>query len=162
MLRYFAFVQGDTERASYYMTLAMGICKKLEGYNSDVYLRCLWHLYFLPSTTPDEKKEILLEYKRNINLPSYEKQIIYDMEVSSNSNNHLHVPSLVRKSSYKTYNKASVFSRFFTSFLMAYHFLDDPSPVNSPNISPSERQHCLKVLLDKLRTVEHKLQQAGN
>lgn len=112
------------------MTMAMSICRQLGAYSSDVYTRCLADLYFLPSTSPLERKRWLSEYCKYASSPStFDATRIYSVVYNSpeesgsderniNESNTYHA-SLVKKSNYNNFSSIESVLQLFVRALIA-------------------------------------------
>ncbi len=133
---------GDTDCIPYYITLAMTICRRLNACNSDVYTRCLFDLYFIPSTTLEEKKRLLKEYCNNFKQPYYDGQQVYSIvnnpsDRSSQPTNSAFLspfssessPSkltycLIMKSNYNKYSRIITIAKLFVKMLVYINILE--------------------------------------
>jgi hypothetical protein len=120
------------------MTMAMSICRQLGAYSSDVYTRCLADLYFLPSTSPLERKRWLSEYCKYASGPSaFDNTRIYSIVYNNEEADHAAVKagggpggakdkskntyhaSLVKKSNYNNFSGIEAVLQLFVRALIA-------------------------------------------
>jgi hypothetical protein len=124
------------------MTMAMSICRQLDAYSSDVYTRCLADLYFLPSTSPLERKRWLSEYCKYASGPSaFDSTRIYSIVYNNEEADHAAVKaggspdggkepkdkkskntyhaSLVKKSNYNNFSGIEAVLQLFVRALIA-------------------------------------------
>ncbi len=120
----------------------MTICRRLNACNSDVYTRCLFDLYFIPSTTLEEKKRLLKEYCNNFKQPYYDGQQVYSIvnnpsDRSSQPTNSAFLspfssessPSkltycLIMKSNYNKYSRIITIAKLFVKMLVYINILE--------------------------------------
>lgn len=175
---------GDTEQIEYYVTLALTICQRVEASNSDVFTRCMFDLYFMPKTTPAEKRRILRTYHTSLKTSSYyDTQEIYSItrRVDGCAQDHntsctpfccdamcpcnLQNQCLIRKTSYNHYQQIMTIARRFVQFLVYINLLEEAGILNGilhhRGSSITSNKHVV-VLFDKFGELERDLITTGD
>ncbi|KAL6076404.1 hypothetical protein QOT17_002945 [Balamuthia mandrillaris] len=71
---------GDVEKSSYYLRVALNLCRTLGAFNCGVYMRCLYIQYFNPAFSLSEMQRLQMEFKTIKNrYPPYSivREIVY-------------------------------------------------------------------------------------
>ncbi len=108
---------GNMDQYSYYMSLAMNICKTIGACNSDVFLRCLTDYYLLPSTSTSEKLVYDTDYKdRALRQPYYDADRIYSLDRQGSPGSRL-----VTKTSYNSHRELQIVVNEFSNTITLMH-----------------------------------------